>query len=66
MEATEMKFTCPNCGSDKVTLTEVRRVMANTLEHWCFSVKPHDKESSALCVDCWWEGTRADLAGANA
>ena len=37
-----MKLTCPICGSDRVTLDHIQTFMANTLEHYCHSVKVQD------------------------
>jgi len=56
-------LTCPKCGSDQVTVEHVQTFMANTLEHYCHSIKTHDSYSPASCLDCQWEGTRANLKG---
>lgn len=54
---------CPNCGSEKVTLTAEQMFMANTDEHYCHSVKPQDANAKSTCLDCDWEGTHAQLDG---
>lgn len=55
------KLTCPECGSKKVTLAHVQTFMANTLEHYCHSVKVQDAESRSTCLKCGWIGCRAQL-----
>lgn len=55
------QLTCPSCGSDRVTVTEESTLMANTLELWCHSVKAHDGDARAGCLDCSWSGQRQDL-----
>lgn len=52
---------CPECGSDKVTVSHLQRFMANTREHYCHSVKTHDANSEATCLDCQWIGRRDQL-----
>lgn len=52
---------CPNCGSDEVTVSHLQRFMANTGEHYCHSVKTHDANSEATCLDCHWIGRRDQL-----
>lgn len=54
-------ITCPNCDSDRVTVTEEQKFFVNTLEHWCHSVKAHDPNAKANCLDCGWEGERREL-----
>lgn len=55
---------CPECGSDKVTVSHLQRFMANTGEHYCHSVKTHDDNSEATCLNCHWRGQRRDLKDA--
>lgn len=55
------KLRCPECGSSKVTVTEEQMFMANTMEHWCHSVKAHDDNAKAKCLKCDWGGLRKDL-----
>ena len=62
---TEPLLTCPECGSDRVTTAHVQTFMVNTCEHWCHSVKTHDPNSPATCLDCWWKGERKDLKKVN-
>lgn len=59
-------FKCPKCGGDKVTVSHKQRFMANTGEHYCYSVKTHDAESEATCLGCQWIGRRDQLAVGNA
>ncbi len=54
-------LTCPNCGSDQVTVTEETKFMVNTLEHYCHSVKAHDSDAEVGCLACRWEGVRLQL-----
>lgn len=58
-----MALKCPECGGENVTLTHEQMFMANTGEHYCHSVKTQDSDSKSKCLDCQWEGTRADLEG---
>jgi len=57
----ETRLTCPECGSEKVTLAHIQKFMANTLEHYCHSVKLHDLDSPSNCLDCDWQGDRSQL-----
>ena len=52
---------CPNCGGAEVTVSHKQRFMANTGEHYCHSVKTHDANSEATCLDCQWIGRRDQL-----
>ena len=54
-------LTCPECGSENVTLTHVQKFMANTGEHHCHATKTQDQDSEADCLDCGWNGRRDDL-----
>lgn len=56
-------YTCPECGSPEVTLTHEQLFMANTLEHYCHSVKVQDPDSDSRCIDCGWNGRHDQLAG---
>lgn len=58
---TEPTLVCPECGTDQVIAYEVHAVMANTFEHYCHSVKPHDPDAKCRCLQCDWEGERKDL-----
>jgi hypothetical protein len=55
--------TCPECHSERVVTTYEQLVDANTFDHWCHSVKPHDPDSKAMCLKCNWTGERKDLEG---
>lgn len=55
--------TCPECHSDRVVTTYEQLVDANTFDHYCHSVKAHDADSKALCLECQWTGERQDLEG---
>lgn len=52
---------CPQCGSDRVAVAEVTKIMVNTLEHWCHSVKAGDDDAQVSCLECEWEGVRVSL-----
>lgn len=52
---------CPKCGSDKVAVTAEQMFMVNTDEHYCHSVKTHDHNAKATCLDCRWTGERIEL-----
>ena len=54
---------CPECGSEKVTLREETLWMANTWEHYCYSIKHHDSDAQAECLDCHWLGIHERLNG---
>ena len=55
---------CPECDSDNVALTAEQMFMANTHDHYCHSVKIHDDNAKATCLDCRWIGERKDLIAA--
>ena len=55
------ELICPHCDSSKVTVTEEQKFMVNSLEHYCHSVKAHDLDAKADCLDCSWQGMRVDL-----
>lgn len=55
------KLRCPVCDSKKVTLQHVQTFMANTLEHYCHSVKVQDPDSKSMCLDCLWTGQHDQL-----
>jgi hypothetical protein len=57
------KLTCPECTSDRVTLQEWTTWMANTMEHFCHSMKTQDDDSPSRCLDCGWVGEHRDLTG---
>lgn len=59
------KRTCPNCDSEQVVTTYEQLVDANSYEHYCHSVKPHDANSKATCLACGWKGKREDLGGSD-
>jgi len=59
-------FKCPKCGSNEVTVSNKQRVMANTGEHYCHSVKAHDAGSESTCLECQWIGRRDQLVVPNA
>jgi hypothetical protein len=63
---TESLLRCPSCNSDKVTLEYQQKVMANTWEHYCHSMKPQDSDSPAGCLECDWTGQHKDLNGGKA
>lgn len=55
------KYTCPECESEEVTLAHIQKFMANSGDHYCHSVKTHDYDSPADCLDCDWSGYRHEL-----
>jgi hypothetical protein len=57
----ETLLVCPECHTEQVVVYEEHAVMANTFEHWCHSVKAHDSDAKARCLECEWTGTRAGL-----
>ena len=57
----ETTLTCPECDSEEVTLSEIHKIMANTYEHYCYSVKVYDDDAQADCLDCDWSGLRLQL-----
>ena len=63
MNKTTAALKCPECESDRVTLTSEQTWMANTGEYFCESVKTQDSDSRSTCLDCWWEGRHAQLIG---
>lgn len=57
----EPTYHCPECGSDQVAATSEQMFMVNTDVYYCESVKPHDSDAKATCLDCRWEGQRQQL-----
>lgn len=55
------KLICPDCGSDQVVTEYHESIFVNTDEHYCHSMKAHDSDSPARCLDCRWSGIRANL-----
>jgi hypothetical protein len=49
--------------SERVTLQYWQTFMANTMEHYCHSMKPQDDDSPSRCLDCEWTGLHRDLDG---
>lgn len=58
-------YTCPECGSDQVTVAHVQLFMANTGDHYCHSVETHDSDAPAYCITCYWRGERRHLTYTN-
>ena len=52
---------CPECNSSKVVTTTEQLWMINTGDFYCHSVKAHDSNSKAKCLDCEWNGLRHQL-----
>ena len=52
---------CPECGSTNVATESHAMTMVNTGEHYCHSMKGHDADSPATCLDCHWVGIRNQL-----
>lgn len=60
-----MAHTCPECGSEEVTVAHIQLFMANGGDHYCHSVKTQDSDSPAGCLDCNWSGERGQLVEIN-
>ena len=59
-----MKLACPECESeDEVLVYSEQSFYVNTGEFFCESVKIHDADSKAYCLNCNWFGKRAGLKG---
>ena len=56
-----LKYQCPYCNSEQVTLAHIQTFMANTLEHYCHSMKVQDFDSPSMCLDCEWTGRHDQL-----
>lgn len=56
-----MTLRCPQCGSEEVAVTAEQMVMVNTGDHYCHTVKTHDPDSKASCLQCEWSGRRDGL-----
>lgn len=54
-------FTCPECQSSEIAVTEEQMFYINTGEHYCHSVKTHDSDAKASCLTCDWVGQRMQL-----
>lgn len=54
-------FACPECDSTQVTVTEEDMYMVNGGELYCHSVKLHDSNATATCLDCGWKNKRMHL-----
>ena len=63
MKTTTETLKCPHCESAQVTLTSEQAWLANTGEYWCETVKTHDSDAKATCLDCWWVGRHDELTG---
>ena len=57
----EKTLQCPECESNEVAVTSEQMFMVNSGDHYCHSVKTHDGDAKATCLDCRWEGQRQDL-----
>lgn len=55
------KLTCPECGSESVTVTHIQRFYANSGDHYCHTIKVRDPDSGADCLSCGWVGRRDQL-----
>ena len=55
------KLTCPECKSAKIAVTAETMYMVNTGGHYCHSIKPHDPDAKATCLNCDWCGFRNNL-----
>jgi len=57
----EKLLKCPKCGGHEVTLAHEQLFMANSGAHYCHSVKIHDSNAKAGCLECQWHGHRNQL-----
>ena len=57
----EALLKCPKCGSLEVATAAEQMFMVNTGDHYCHSVKAHDDNAKATCLDCRWTGRRDQL-----
>lgn len=64
-EFNEDMLHCPECGSKEVTVSHLQRIMANTGDHYCHSVKTQDANSESTCLECQWVGQRDQLVTHN-
>ena len=62
---TEPTYHCPECESDQVTTEHHQMFMVNTGDHYCHSMKTHDSDSPANCLNCHWTGERHQLKQKN-
>lgn len=58
-----MMKTCPECNSDRVCVTEETMWLVNKFEPYCNTVKMHDSDAKADCLDCGWQGRHDKLKG---
>lgn len=56
-----MKYKCPECDSEQVTLAHTQIFMANDLKHLCYTGKVQDNDSFSTCLDCVWNGYHDQL-----
>lgn len=54
---------CPECDSTELIAIESQGWYVNGKEYrsYGFLVKAHDRDAPTRCLDCSWEGVRADL-----
>ena len=58
------KLVCPECDSEDILVYSMTSYKVNKdMEYFCESVKPHDSDAPAHCMDCRWEGIRNQLIG---
>ena len=61
----EPTYTCPECGSDRVTAEHIQTFMVYTGGHFSHSIKTNDSNSPARCIRCDWTGVRQNLVAAD-
>ena len=55
-------LACPACGeTEQLTTTFSQMWLVNSGDHYCTSMKTHDADSPAACLECGWKGERKDL-----
>lgn len=56
------KLLCPECDSEDILVYSMTSYEVNKdMEYFCESVKPHDSDAPAHCMDCQWDGVRSQL-----
>lgn len=56
------KLICPKCDTEDILVYSVTSYEVNkNMEYFCETVKPHDSDAPARCMQCQWEGIRNQL-----
>jgi transcription elongation factor Elf1 len=54
-------YKCPDCGSERLIVSEVTKYTLNGHYFYRHSVKTHDSDADVECLQCEWFGIRRDL-----